>query len=183
MKKLYYTGVGSRETPPEICSFLTEIARYMHELGITLRSGGAKGADDAFEKGAGENKEIYLPKYKSNDRKSNGSTIIDSSKLPGWKDCILDALRIHPAPERLNDYSIALHARNVNQVLGSDRNTPSIFVIGWAIKSGKSVKGGTRTAFELAKIHRIPVINLYEDKRSEDEILADLSLIVMAASR
>jgi len=39
---------------------MTKIAQRMSEKGFVLRSGGAKGADEAFENGAGE-KEIYLP--------------------------------------------------------------------------------------------------------------------------
>jgi predicted Rossmann fold nucleotide-binding protein DprA/Smf involved in DNA uptake len=57
----YYAGVGSRQTPENILHLMTRIAMRMAELGWVLRSGGAKGADYAFEKGAGDKKEIYLP--------------------------------------------------------------------------------------------------------------------------
>lgn len=162
---------------------MTEIALYMNELGVTLRSGGAKGADDAFEKGAGENKEIYLHRRESNGRISNGSSIIDASKLPGWKDCILDALRVHPSPSNLNGYALELHARNVNQVLGRDRSTPSTFLICYSVQIGDNLYGGTATAIRIAQEHKVPVINLFNNEKCEEEIMSELSLIVMAASR
>lgn len=57
---MIYTGIGSRETPPEIQEIMTNYARKLDKLGFILRSGGAMGADTAFEKGS-TNKEIYLP--------------------------------------------------------------------------------------------------------------------------
>jgi predicted Rossmann fold nucleotide-binding protein DprA/Smf involved in DNA uptake len=44
----YYTGVGSRKTPPDVLSLMTRIATHLDSLGKILRSGGAKGADDLF---------------------------------------------------------------------------------------------------------------------------------------
>lgn len=59
----YYTGIGSRGTPSEILEIMTDIARFLAETGYTLRSGGASGADTAFESGVLhiDKKEIYLP--------------------------------------------------------------------------------------------------------------------------
>lgn len=56
MSKIY-TGIGSRETPPDILELMTKIARFMFKQGFTLRSGGADGADSAFEAGAENDKE------------------------------------------------------------------------------------------------------------------------------
>jgi predicted Rossmann fold nucleotide-binding protein DprA/Smf involved in DNA uptake len=47
----YYAGIGSRETPKEICNKMTEIASLLEKQDFVLRSGGANGADSAFEKG------------------------------------------------------------------------------------------------------------------------------------
>ena len=38
---------------------MTKISRHYHSKGYVLRSGGADGADSAFERGAGDLKEIY----------------------------------------------------------------------------------------------------------------------------
>lgn len=46
-----YTGIGSRETPYEIQDLMKRIAFKLAENGWLLRSGGAEGADTAFENG------------------------------------------------------------------------------------------------------------------------------------
>lgn len=56
---LLYAGIGSRETPRSILDLMTAIARKLEALGYTLRSGGATGADTAFEEGVERLKEIY----------------------------------------------------------------------------------------------------------------------------
>ena len=60
MKKVY-AGIGSRETPGGTLKRMGVISGALHTLGFKLRSGAADGADSAFEKFAGNNKEIYLP--------------------------------------------------------------------------------------------------------------------------
>ena len=60
----YYAGIGSRETPKEICNKMTEIASLLEKQDFVLRSGGAQGADHAFEIGISDQlmMDIYLPK-------------------------------------------------------------------------------------------------------------------------
>lgn len=65
-----YTGIGSRETPYEILQLMKELARLMSECFI-LRSGGADGADSAFESGCSGLKEIYLPWKNFNNNTSS----------------------------------------------------------------------------------------------------------------
>jgi hypothetical protein len=50
-KYKYYTGVGSRETPQVIIETIKKISYRMGQKGYILRSGGADGADLAFELG------------------------------------------------------------------------------------------------------------------------------------
>jgi predicted Rossmann fold nucleotide-binding protein DprA/Smf involved in DNA uptake len=57
----YYAGIGSRETPKDICLYMTAIAKRLASLGYTCNSGGADGADSAFERGAVINRQIFLP--------------------------------------------------------------------------------------------------------------------------
>ena len=66
---MFYAGIGSRKTPPTIRSLMTKCANQLHNEGFTLRSGGAQGADTAFELGAQLRKEIYLPwrRFNGND--------------------------------------------------------------------------------------------------------------------
>ena len=61
---MFYTGIGSRDTPDEVLRWFKIYADVLAELGFTLRSGAAPGADAAFEEGCDRvdgKKEIYLP--------------------------------------------------------------------------------------------------------------------------
>lgn len=74
-----YAGVGSRETPHEILALMTDVAKILGQHGWTLRSGGARGADTAFEDGAkGFKREIYLPWRGFNGHLSDDSIISES---------------------------------------------------------------------------------------------------------
>lgn len=52
--KKFYAGIGSREAPEDILTFMKWIGSKLYEKGYILRSGGAKGADTAFAMGAAE---------------------------------------------------------------------------------------------------------------------------------
>ena len=146
----HYTGIGSRETPKDILELMTQLAVQLEKKGYTLRSGGAGGADSAFEQGASTAKEIFLPW-----RGFNGNT----SKLYRIDRKALDlAESLHPAWHRCSPGARKLHARNTYQVLGTDLETPSEMLICWT-SNGKRV-GGTATAIKLAESHGVEVINL-----------------------
>lgn len=138
----YYTGVGSRSTPPVILEIMKNVAIKLAKEDWILRSGGAIGADTAFEEGvksANGKKEIYLANHANQEAINLASTI-------------------HPAWDKCSDYVKKLHARNCFQVLGYDLKTPSSFLICWT-KDGKDV-GGTRTAIVLARKNNIRILNL-----------------------
>lgn len=148
----YYTGVGSRESPEFVCEAMTEIAIVLEKLHYTLRSGGAGGADLAFERGAKQRKHIYLPWAGF-----NGS----QSPLYGVCQSAIDmALTIHPAPDllRKREKALLLHSRNCYQVLGKTLDIPSEFLVCWT--ENAQLVGGTRTAIVLAERNKIPVLNL-----------------------
>jgi len=151
----HYAGIGSRETPLHIQEVMTMLSRYLHDRSYILRSGGANGADKAFEIGipAGGNKEIYLP-WKG----FNGS---DSPYFILHEEAFEVAKKFHPAWNKLADPVKALMARNVYQVLGFDLDTPVEFVVCWT-KDGKDT-GGTGQAIRIAKKYNIPVLNLYDE--------------------
>ena len=146
IKLPYYTGVGSRKTPKNILTFMTEIATHLNELGYILRSGGAKGADTAFERGS-EDVEIY---YAS--------------------DCTLEAEKIaerfHPAWNLCSPFVKKLHGRNAFQILGLDLNTPSRFLICWTpdactCHADRTIRtGGTGTAISIADSYNVKIFNL-----------------------
>lgn len=138
----YYTGVGSRSTPENIMNVMGKLAKVLAYNGWTVRSGGAIGADRAFEAGAiavGGGREIYFA------RDANAAAMEMASK-------------IHPAWNKCNDYVKKLHARNCFQVLGKDLKTPSSFLVCWT-PDGADI-GGTRTAIVLARNNNIEVINM-----------------------
>ncbi len=146
----YYTGVGSQITPHKTLQLMTTVAKWLHDKGVTLRSGGANGADTAFERGAGNKKEIFLPWKGFNNNKSLLHTIPDKA--------FEIASKIHPAWHKCSPAAKKLHSRNVLQVFGKDLHTYSQFVICWT-PGGEEV-GGTATAIKLAKRVGIPVYNL-----------------------
>jgi len=150
----YYTGIGSRETPDDILKLMTKIAKYLYHLDYTLRSGGADGADTAFEIGAGEKKKIYLPW-----RRFNNSDV-PFVKIPD--EAYKIAAQFHPVWDRLKEYSKHFHARNAMQILGENLNEPTDFVICWT-KKGK-ITGGTGQALRIAIAYDIPIFNLAINK-------------------
>lgn len=153
-----YAGIGSRETPVEIQHLMYQIAKHLAQNGYTLRSGGAQGADQAFEKGCDSisgDKEIYLPW--ANFEGSNSSLIIKDI------EAFEIAEKFHPYWQNLSQGAKKLQARNSHQVLGPDLSTPSKFIICYT-KAGKKA-GGTGQAIRIAEDYSIPVFDcgLYEN--------------------
>lgn len=171
MTKKFWTGVGSRETPIEVMDFMVEVAFKLAQDGWILRSGGADGADTAFEQGArralmDKQPDIYIPWWGFNN--CNEKTIFKCLKSFTLEKTILSekiASEIHPAWEKLSNGAKALHTRNVFQVMGDDLNDPSKFLICWAkMDKSNTPIGGTRTAWVLAKQYGVPCYNLYNEE-------------------
>jgi hypothetical protein len=149
----YYTGIGSRSTPLDIQDTFTMIAKFLAIKGYTLRSGGAKGADQSFERGCdilNASKEIYLP-WK-NFEGSNSDLIVTDSRAFEIAKCF------HGGWDRLSDGGKKLQARNTHQVLGKDLITRSEFVICWT--PGASGSGGTGQAIRIAKYYNVPIYDV-----------------------
>ncbi len=146
-----YAGVGSRKTPPDTLKEMTRIASVLAKEGYTLRSGGAMGADSAFEAGANNAVEIFV----ANDAMGD-----------------LDAMALmeeyHPAPRALqSNYVRHLMARNGYQILGRNLVAPVDFVLCWTPDGADGAdiptsraSGGTGQAIRIAAGHGIPVINM-----------------------
>ncbi len=139
MTSIFYAGVGSRETPNDILEMMTLTAKALHDKGYTLRSGGAIGADTAFERGT-DRKEIFLATHAT-------------------KEAISEASRFHPAWDRCTSYARQLHGRNMMILLGADLLAPVRFVLCWTKNGGAT--GGTGQAIRAANHYRIPVFNLF----------------------
>ena len=158
----YYTGIGSRQTPPEFLELFVSLADELARKGYVLRSGGAEGADTAFETGcdrAQGQKEIFLP-WK--DFNGNASML-----YPPAPESYTIAARFHPAWSRLTRGGQYLHARKSHQVLGKSLISPSAFILCWT-----GPTGGTNQALRIAEEYRVPVFNFINKIYSLDEILA-----------
>lgn len=169
----YYTGIGSRNTPKEVMEQMTDIAIVLQSKGYTLRSGGADGADTAFEIGAGDLMDIYIPWDGFNGREGINYKSLDSSSSDILDKSVLLAKTVI-SEGHWNNMGFGakkLHTRNVSQVLGDDLNTPSKFLICYT-DDGK-VKGGTATAIKLAINHNIPVFNLGDTSKDMYKVIMD----------
>jgi len=162
----YFTMIGSRQTPENVCEALAELALTYTRKGWIGRSGGADGADTCLEDGSAHptgNIEVYLPWRSFNGRSSDGKTYFDVS---GWESSVeahTMASELHPAWNRVSFGARKLHARNIYQILGKDLATPSDCVICYARPIGDKgyVSGGTATAVKIAIDKGIPVFNLW----------------------
>ncbi len=160
----FFAGIGSRKTPADIQILMAQITRELYSQGYILRSGGAVGADTAFQNGVpdGDDMEIYLDALHTNKQCADGwYNVSYLNNLPTATEI---AKNIHPAWGRLGERAKALITRNTYQVMGMDLNTPSEFVICWTPdgSEGTTTKetGGTGQAIRLAKRNNIIVFNL-----------------------
>lgn len=145
----FYAGIGSRDTPEAIKPTIHRLVKRLNELGYTLRSGGADGADKFFEEYATD-KEIFLPWHNFNGNKSH---LFEQSS-----QAFEIAKKYHPVYERLSYGAKRMMARNCYQVLGKSLKSPVEFVLCWT-KDGKA-SGGTGQAIRIAEDYKIPVYNL-----------------------
>ena len=147
-----YAGIGARKTPYDVRQQMIAAAASLGALGFTLRTGGAWGADSAFELGAVpyDRTELYLPWEGYNN------------KVSPWHKSMDEAYAIaaehHPAWDRCNDTVRKLHARNVHILLGPDLTEPVRFVMCWTYQ-GKDV-GGSGMGIRIARTNKIPIFNL-----------------------
>lgn len=185
-----YTGIGSRETPAEVVGVMEDAAFRLARIGFTLRSGKAKGADEAFQLGAqryhglfpdilcSKIAEIYTP-WKGF---KGGEGLVDlydipldviDKQFPENAEMRWDWVKeVHGGWERLSQGARKLHERNIHQLFGHDLGdaylNQSKFVLYYALETKKGdPKGGTATAVNLAKKQGIRTLNLLHEKNHE----------------
>lgn len=161
-----YLGAGSREAPADILALMHRIAGALARLGWALRSGGAPGADSAFEAGAreaGGRIGLYLPWRGFEGRTTD--VVLHEATARAYEL----APRFHPGWDRLGRGARALHARNVHQVLGATCDNPASFVVCWTQDGATTAAetsartGGTGTAIRIASAHGVAVCYLRRD--------------------
>lgn len=172
----YYTGVGSRSTPPQILKVMTRFAQIMADKDIWLHSGGAEGADQAFEAGASYKKWIFIPWDGFN---GYGDTALKLGVVADSQEMTMIAMRSHPHWMRLSAGARKLHTRNVAQILGLDMKGKPELLICWTPdgcigKASRTVEsGGTATAIIIAEEHNVPILNL----RRKDHLVRVINMI------
>lgn len=152
-----YTGIGSRTINHSTHALLRTCAGHLKDHGWTLRSGHAPGADQAFEIGAGNASQIFLPwpRFES-ARACPGGALVMGEPLP---DAYAIAANHHPVWHSLPLAAQKLHARNSHEVLGPELSSPSSFVLCWT----KDSKGGTEQALRIARAHGIRIFDVADD--------------------
>jgi hypothetical protein len=158
----YYAGIGNRKTPADILFRMKVYARQLEAFGFTLRSGGADGADSAFEDAVSpEHRDIYLPWAGYNHKtgivsgydtalaeiaeKYYSAYSVWSTDVPTWRE--------------LSGGVKQLHTRNVAQILGhASPPVLSLFVLCWTPRARAG--GGTGQAIRVAKGYGVPVYDL-----------------------
>jgi hypothetical protein len=155
---MMYAGIGSRLSPPEMCAYMTQLASFLESKGLILRSGGAAGADLAFEAGVKDPTKKVV--YTAHSRLSQDD----------WQYGFDHVSWFHPTPQKVLESKWArIMARNTFQVLGTPSEQAagqphSAFVVCWTPDGAEKVTtratGGTGQAIRIAAHYGIPVFNL-----------------------
>lgn len=157
----FYAGIGSRETPRDIQLQMYNLAETLYSQVIWLRSGHCKGADWAFERGAKDRAEIFLP-WAGYER----DNLVSGRSYAVTPDAIEHAIKFHPRGEYLSQGAKRLHGRNSQIVLGWNLDDPVDFVVCWTPNGAGT--GGTGQALRIAEAMKIPVYNLFFSNASEN---------------
>lgn len=155
----YYAGIGSRETPRALLREFFRIGQSLAQRDLVLRSGGADGADSAFEGGCDSvqgPKQIFIPWDGFQGRhevRTQGRRV-----YVGVGPKALDlAGGIHPAWKSCSRGARALHACNGYQVLGPKLDAPVKFIVCWTPNGSGS--GGTGQALRIAAAHGVEIFD------------------------
>jgi hypothetical protein len=174
-------GIGSRTTPESILKEMIEIGQWARENKVWVRSGKARGADQAFCRGAQEYCINYIPwKGFEKDFISRGRYFILPEKL---SDEHYDMIHeFHPAPDRLSRGAFRLMARNCYQILGKGLTDPVAAVVCYTEQSLSPMglpqwKGGTGFGCRLAQDWDIPILNMYDPQWDSEKTIKRLEEI------
>ena len=165
-----YAGIGSRNTPAHIQDKMQELAAALAGHGYILRSGGAAGADSAFEQGcdrAQGAKQIFIPwngfKPRMNVPDVRRTTNERGVLMPAQPaDAEAISARFWPSDyvvwSALKSSTRALMARNTCQVLGPQLDRPAEFVLFWKPTDGRS--SGTDHALRIAAAYEVHCVRV-----------------------
>jgi hypothetical protein len=146
---------------------MSAVAARLAVDGWSLRSGGAVGADQAFQAGAaqaGGAIELYLPwpTFQSANLDRLGPVTVRLQRPTPAAAAIAE--RWHPSWDALSPSARSLHARNSHEILGVNLDAASSFVLCWTpdarLDGAGRASGGTGQALRIAVGHGIAVFNL-----------------------
>jgi hypothetical protein len=161
---MIYTGIGSRDVTSHEFSLMVAIAQRFARDGWKLRSGGAGGADTAFEQGCAYKQgeaEIFIPWNKFGSKLINPNSkryIPSGDNFKIAREYLIDN-DIIPWFDRMKQGAQKLHGRNYYQVIGFGDKSDLMAYCADDDKNGVPA-GGTRTAILLAQSFSIPTYNI-----------------------
>ena len=138
-----YAGFGSWNTPAHIVVVIESLGRALAEAGWTLRTGGAAGAESAFERGCdavGGRKELV-----------GRPADIESASAQFWPETLLPWAQ-------LSANTRALLAQSACQILGPDLDAPAKFLAYWKSTDGRSFE--IDHALQIAAAHAVPCVRI-----------------------
>lgn len=166
MGKFAIAGIGSRQSPENICAEMTKIGAWCLENEIVVRSGHADGADEAFERGVQEWGVIFLPwaSFNMPALGKDGGFVTRAAYMTYKHDPATEeiARKHHPKYDFLKRGVKAMMCRNVWQVLDCDLQSPVNVVV--CYNEGGFISGGTSQAMRIAKDHNIPIYNMTDER-------------------
>jgi hypothetical protein len=139
----YYAGIGARATPNQVLHQMEGLALTYSGAQYILRSGGAAGADSAWQNGSRGHFQLFEAAHATNE-----AIKMASQFHPNWKAC--------------NQYVTRLHGRNMMILFGPRLDEPADFVCCWT--PGGKATGGTGQALRAAEHFGIPIFNLAVDE-------------------
>lgn len=169
-----YAGIGARKTPMPMRLLMTRIATRLDALGWTLWSGGAEGADEAFDHQV-TRAEIFLPWPGFSETGQRMSLLPVGPNVIVHDRPTVRAARIaaqyHLGWGDLSRAVQRLMARNVHQILGADCMSPCSMVVTWTPDGSTGITtartGGTGQALRIAHDRKIPIFNLQREDHRE----------------
>lgn len=164
MHEIHIAGIGSRGLNAEQLEHCEKLGGWITQLGFHLHSGGAVGADQAFQRGGASKNpalvHIHVPwsSYEQGSR-VNGAQVDVLQNLPSLVFDFYEGLAMehHPAWGKLTQGGAALHTRN-GRIIQPIPHLNVDLVLAWP--SDKIGGGGTGQGMRMAKALGIPVIDL-----------------------
>lgn len=159
--KAYYVGIGVRSTPADIQSLMTQMAQALSGAGVILRSGHTPGAMQAFEAGAGDQKEIFVPytDFANSAGYQDENDIVPLTHAEHWDEAVRIATKYHSRWDSYTELQQRFLIRNVFIVLGADLRTPAEFMICYS--HDVALGDETSHAIKIAtKVANMPIFNL-----------------------